>query len=73
MGTKAGRSSTVKAKTASKTSAPKLARARKIDTVLSHQEIAVRAYEFFCARNFEHGHDLEDWLRAEIELTEQRV
>jgi len=31
--------------------------------------IAMRAYELFEARQFEHGHDVEDWLRAEAELT----
>jgi hypothetical protein len=30
--------------------------------------IARRAYELFEARGFEHGHDQEDWLRAESEL-----
>jgi hypothetical protein len=29
---------------------------------------AVRAYELFLARGGEHGHDAEDWLRAEAEL-----
>ncbi len=73
MGTKPTKSSTVKAKSASKTSAPKVSRARKIDTVVSHEDIAVRAYEIFCGRNFEHGHDVEDWLRAETELAQERV
>jgi len=35
------------------------------------QSIANRAFEFFRDREFEHGHDLEDWLRAESELLEQ--
>jgi HSP20 family molecular chaperone IbpA len=30
--------------------------------------IARRAYELFEIRDCEHGHDLEDWLRAESEL-----
>ncbi|MGC2193767.1 MAG: DUF2934 domain-containing protein [Terriglobales bacterium] len=30
--------------------------------------IARRAYELFEARNCEHGHDWEDWFRAESEL-----
>ena len=30
--------------------------------------IARRAYELFEARGFEHGHDCEDWFRAESEL-----
>ncbi|MBS1791756.1 MAG: Hsp20 family protein [Acidobacteria bacterium] len=35
----------------------------------SAQSIAKRAYEFFEDRGREFGHDLEDWLRAEFELT----
>src|SRR6185437_12789606 len=30
--------------------------------------IARRAYELFEARGFEHGHDCDDWFRAESEL-----
>ena len=29
------------------------------------QEIEKLAYQFFEERGFEHGHDREDWLRAE--------
>ena len=32
-------------------------------------QIAARAYERFLARGGEHGHDVEDWLAAEAELT----
>ena len=35
----------------------------------SAQSIAKRAYEFFEERGRDFGHDLEDWLRAEFELT----
>ena len=38
-------------------------RARQISTA-----IARRAYELFEARGSEHGHDCEDWFRAESEL-----
>jgi hypothetical protein len=31
-------------------------------------EIAARAYELFRERHCSHGHDVEDWLRAEREL-----
>jgi Protein of unknown function (DUF2934) len=31
--------------------------------------IAMKAYELFCLRGCEHGSDLEDWLRAERELS----
>jgi hypothetical protein len=30
---------------------------------------AKRAYELYLARGGEHGHDAEDWLRAEAELS----
>ena len=33
------------------------------------QRIQERAYELFVERGFEHGHDLEDWLQAEVEIT----
>ena len=32
-------------------------------------EISRRAYELFLARGGEHGHDLEDWVQAERELS----
>ena len=32
-------------------------------------DIAHRAFELFAARGGEHGRDVEDWLRAEHELT----
>jgi hypothetical protein len=33
-----------------------------------HLAIARRAYELFETRGCEHGHDWEDWFRAESEL-----
>jgi hypothetical protein len=35
---------------------------------LDRSVIAARAYELFCARGGEPGHDVDDWLRAEAEL-----
>ena len=35
---------------------------------LDPKTVAERAYELFLARGGEHGHDLEDWVRAEQEL-----
>lgn len=32
------------------------------------EDILARAYELFESRGCEHGHDLEDWLRADAEL-----
>jgi hypothetical protein len=34
-------------------------------------EIGRRAYEIFLERGSVHGHDLDDWLRAEHELKEK--
>ena len=39
---------------------------RRADAIT--EEIARRAYELFCARGCEHGHDVDDWLQAEKEL-----
>lgn len=38
----------------------------------SHDEVARRAYELFVERGCEEGRDLEDWLRAEVELSQRR-
>jgi hypothetical protein len=35
---------------------------------LTEEYIRLRAYHFFEERGREHGHDLEDWLRAEEEI-----
>ena len=35
---------------------------------LSESDIARRAFEIYCQRGCQHGHDLEDWLQAEGEL-----
>ena len=35
---------------------------------VSETDIAVRAFSYYCERGFQHGADLEDWLRAEREL-----
>jgi Protein of unknown function (DUF2934) len=37
------------------------------------QEIRRRAYELYEGRGCEHGHDVEDWLRAEAELTSKAM
>ena len=33
-------------------------------------DIARRAFELYCARGCEDGHDVQDWLQAERELRE---
>ena len=80
MATKPTKSTIVKTAsktTKEKTSAPKVSRARKSEepvqmqaTQLEYEQVAARAYERFCARGFQHGHDVEDWLAAEAELRE---
>jgi hypothetical protein len=35
----------------------------------SEEEIRIRAYELYEARNRGDGHDVEDWLEAEAEIT----
>ena len=39
---------------------------------LTDETIRQRAYELFEQRRFEHGHDLDDWLQAEAELTAKK-
>ncbi|HJW73288.1 MAG TPA: DUF2934 domain-containing protein [Geothrix sp.] len=41
---------------------------RAIVHPIDHQHIAARAYEIFLERGSIHGHDLEDWEQAEMEL-----
>ena len=40
---------------------------------LRDEEIARRAYEIFLTRGGEHGHDVEDWLEAEREISTRAV
>lgn len=35
----------------------------------SHEDIALRAYQLYLARGSEPGHESEDWLTAEAELS----
>jgi hypothetical protein len=35
---------------------------------LPDHDIAHRAFELYCERGRQHGHDLDDWLQAEREL-----
>ena len=79
MATKTPKSSTVKSKNAtSTTTAPKVSRVRKTESTtessghVMRELIAMRAYERYAARGYQHGHDVEDWLSAERELTQSR-
>jgi len=37
------------------------------------ESIRSRAYELFLLRGQEHGHDIEDWLQAENEITRPKA
>ena len=39
---------------------------QKAFTKSEQQETERLAYQFFVDRGYEHGHDQEDWLRAEV-------
>ena len=39
---------------------------------LNEELIRKRAYELFEQRGYENGHDVDDWLQAETELTEKK-
>jgi len=39
----------------------------------SREDIAHRAYELYTQRGCEPGKDVEDWIRAEQELTEANI
>ena len=41
-------------------------------TSVSESDIAARAFAYYCERGFQHGWDLEDWLRAERDLMAAR-
>jgi hypothetical protein len=56
-------------KTASTSLKTKTTAASAPGHVPSEQEIATRAYEIFLSRDASDGHDLDDWLQAERELT----
>lgn len=66
---------TARKKTSASTSAPKtIAPKRKTSAkvseirIVSHEQIATLAHRYWAERGFEHGHDAEDWIRAEQEL-----
>jgi Protein of unknown function (DUF2934) len=47
---------------------PKKSRPRNIRHELTEDEIRSRAYDLYLQRDGVHGHDLDDWLKAEREL-----
>lgn len=43
-----------------------------LTVMLSHDELAARAYTLFLARGGRHGDDWQDWFQAEAELRRER-
>lgn len=57
-----------KAARSEKPATPKKSRSHTIRHELTEDEIRNRAYDLYLQRDGAHGHDLDDWLRAEREL-----
>jgi hypothetical protein len=53
------------------TPAPEVIRQTIDSTEALQSRIRLRAYELYEQRGGEHGHDIDDWLQAELELTQQ--
>jgi len=56
-----------------KSALPAAKKARPAKTAPTHEEIALRAYEIYLERGGAPGDALEDWTRAERELTEKNT
>ena len=56
-----------------KSALPAAKKARPAKTAPTHKEIALRAYEIYLERGGAPGDALEDWTRAERELTEKNT
>ncbi|MGA7109994.1 MAG: DUF2934 domain-containing protein [Terracidiphilus sp.] len=59
-------SETKPAAVAAKTAAPRKAATQA--TRVPSDTIQMRAYQIFASRGYEHGHDVQDWLRAERQI-----
>lgn len=57
-------------KSATKKSAAKksVASANRAGSLIAHDQVAILAHHFFEERGLTHGHNEEDWFRAEQEL-----
>lgn len=68
------KTTTTRRKTSASASAPKAIAPKKTSSkvteinAVSHDQIAALAHRFWAERGFQHGHDAEDWLRAEQTL-----
>jgi len=54
------------------TPAPEITQQITEPTTEIQEQIRIRAYELYEQRGGEHGHDFDDWLQAELELTQQK-
>ena len=54
-----------------KTAAPTARKSITPKSTLTHEEIALRAYQIYLERGGAPGNELEDWTRAERELLEK--
>lgn len=52
-------------------SSPTSKKSRTAKSTPTREEIALRAYQIYMERGGTPGHELEDWIRAEHELTEK--
>jgi Protein of unknown function (DUF2934) len=48
-------------------------RTGELEELKVEHQIRLRAYELYEARGMKHGHEVEDWLRAEEEIREKKV
>jgi len=70
------KTTTTRKKTSASASAPKAiapkrkttAKVMEMKAAVTHDQIAALAHRFWAEGGFQHGHDAEDWLRAEHEL-----
>jgi hypothetical protein len=72
--TETTKKTTTRKKTSASASAPKAIAPKKTTSKVqeirqvSREEIAALAHKLWAERGFQHGHDAEDWLRAEQAL-----
>jgi hypothetical protein len=72
--TETTKKTTTRKKTSASASAPKAIAAKKTSKsvqgirTVSREEIAALAHKLWAERGYQHGHDAEDWFRAEQAL-----
>ena len=63
--------STQRAEPTSDAGAPTNNSASSADAAYNPGDVAIRAYEIYCDRGCEHGHDVDHWLEAERQLRDE--